>query len=322
MSKQWRNLIAVLALLSFALYLAIQIAAPLYVQDKQNAFVVIEQGQGTRAIAQELEKKQLIRSSWFFQGYAFLKGVSHKLQAGEYDLSPSLSLAQILTKLATGDIAKETITVIEGWNMRDIAWHLQGRNMFRAEELFELGQKSFLAEYAFLQDKPAFVGLEGYLFPDTYHVRKGESLESVVKKMLTNFEKKYNAELRAETKRQGKTIFQIITMASLIEREVQTIEDKHIVSGILWKRLAKGIALQVDATVDYATGKTDSLYNTYQYPGLPLGPIANPGLESILAALEPTENPYLYYLSTPDGTTVFSKTLEEHNIAKAKYLHP
>ena len=120
-------------------------------------------------------------------------------------------------------------------------------------------------------------------------------------------------------------------MASLIEKEVKTPEDKKIVSGILWKRLENSIPLQVDATISYITGKKgdsvsieetkiDSPYNTYKYKGLPLGPISNPGLESIIASIYPENSDYWYYLSTPEGKTIFSKTLEEHNIAKAKYL--
>jgi UPF0755 protein len=138
-------------------------------------------------------------------------------------------------------------------------------------------------------------------------------------------------EIKEEIERQGKSIFDIITMASLLEKEVRTEEDKKIVAGILWKRMEIGMPLQVDATIAYITGKNstriskeetkiDSPYNTYKYKGLPLGPICNPGFESIFASLYYEDSDYLYYLSTPEGETIFSKTLEEHNIAKGKYL--
>jgi len=137
--------------------------------------------------------------------------------------------------------------------------------------------------------------------------------------------------LREEIQKQDKTIFEIITMASLLEREVRSIDDKKIVSGILWKRLKNKVALQVDATINYITGKKategfkedvkiDSPYNTYKYRDLPLGPISNPGLDSILASIYPEDSDFWYYLSTPEGETIFSKTLEEHNIARVKYL--
>ena len=161
--------------------------------------------------------------------------------------------------------------------------------------------------------------------------------------MLDNFDKKLTQDLRKEISRQSKTIFEIVTMASMLEKEVKDFEAKKLVSGILWKRLENGISLQVDATITYLAGKKtthpegvasrpygarisiedlqiDSPYNTYKYKGLPLGPISNPGLESILAAIYPKESDFWYYLSTPDGKTIFSKTLQEHNLAKAKYL--
>ncbi len=155
--------------------------------------------------------------------------------------------------------------------------------------------------------------------------------------MLENFSSKFSLDLRAETMKQEKTIYQIITMASLIEKEVTSESDRALVSGILWKRLSLGIPLQVDATINYIKKergtsspsgkisildtKIESLYNTYKYAGLPKGPIDNPGISAIKAAIHPKESPYLYYLSAPDGKTIFSKTLGEHNAAKAKYLN-
>ena len=193
--------------------------------------------------------------------------------------------------------------------------------------------KDFSQEFDFLKDKPIYFGLEGYLFPDTYEIAKGESIDNIVRRMLSNFDSKFKQEMRDEVQGQGRAISEIITMASLIEKEVKTLEDKKIVSGILWKRLGVSMPLQVDATIVYLTGKKttkvsieetqiDSPYNTYRNKGLPLGPIANPGLDSILASIYPEENEYWYYLSTPDGKTIFSKTLKEHNSAKARYLKP
>ena len=149
--------------------------------------------------------------------------------------------------------------------------------------------------------------------------------------MLQNFDAKFSNDLRQETLHQNHTTFEIITIASLIEKEVASDSDRALVSGILWKRMKLNIPLQVDATVLYARPKRigkvtladtkiNSPYNTYRYTGLPPAPIANPGLSAIRAALYPKKSPYLYYLSTPDGKTIFSKTREEHNRAKAKYL--
>ena len=157
------------------------------------------------------------------------------------------------------------------------------------------------------------------------------SVSDLAEMMRANFEKKLTPDLRAKIEEQGKTIFEIITMASIIEKEVITLEDKKLVSGILWKRIGIGMPLQSCATISYITGKKttkvsveetqiDSPYNTYKYAGLPIGPICNPGMDSIIAAIEPEQSPYWYHLSTLEGETIFSRTFEEHNIAKAKYL--
>ncbi|MCP6726611.1 MAG: endolytic transglycosylase MltG [Patescibacteria group bacterium] len=311
--------------------------------EKEIEFVVTK-GEGSRDIGFHLEQQKLVRSTVLFRIYVLTTGRSEKLQAGTYLLSPGMSMIEIVEKFAQGDVVKEYITILEGWNIRDIGRYLENQGRFQAEELFELAGfpavdyrtvtdlpalTSF--SYDFLLDKPLYVGLEGYLFPDTYAITHGEGLRDIVKRILQNFNTKFTGELREKTAQQGKSIFEVITMASLLEKEVRTYQDKQKVAGILQKRLDIGMALQVDATVNYITGRTDpgvslkdtginSLFNTYRYPGLPLGPIANPGSESIEAALNPIENPYWYYLSTPEGKTIFSTTLEEHNIAKAKYL--
>lgn len=323
-----------------------QLSVPLDYSDTEERLFLIEKGQSLFQIASALENQDLIKNKFSFTFYVFLKGKQDNLQAGEYSLSPSMSIADISQKIVSGDVAKETITIPEGWNLRDIAWYFENRGMFQAEELFELIgfplidyskstdlplPKDFSSDYDFLTDKPNILSSEGYLFPDTYEINRGDRLEEIVRKMLDNFDEKLTQELRDEITNQGKTIFEIVTMASLLEKEVRTLEDKKIVAGVLWKRLKNNMPLQVDATVTYITGKKttqvsieetkiDSRYNTYKYRGLPLGPISNPGLESILASIYPESSDYWYYLSTLEGETIFSKTLQEHNIAKAKYL--
>jgi len=219
-------------------------------------------------------------------------------------LSPSESIARIAGKIISGDIAKVVVTIPEGFTVKQI------------EEKLNL--------------KLPGENLEGFLFPDTYYLPVDVTPEKVVEIMTTNFDKKM-APFKEEIEGQGKTIFEIVIMASLLEKEVKTFEDKELVSGILWKRLKNNIPLQVDATISYITGKQttrisreetqiDSPYNTYKYLGLPIGPICNPGIDSIKAAIYPKNSQYWYYLSTSEGKTIFSETLEEHNLAKAKYL--
>lgn len=336
----------VILLLALTIFFYWGVFLPKNAASLETKIFSVEKGEGTKEIAMNLEKEGLIKSAPLFRVYTLTWGLSDKLQAGEYLLSSSMAVPEIAGKMAKGEVLKENFTIIEGWNLRDIAWNFENKGMFMAEELFELVgfplinfsepnnmplPKDFSQSFDFLKDKPKNVSLEGYLFPDTYEIQRGAGLEDVVRKILKNFDKKLAPDLREEIKKQNKTIFEVITMASLLEKEVKTLEDKKLVSGILWKRLKTGMPLQVDATLSYITGKKttkisieetkiDSPYNTYKHQGLPLGPICNPGLESILAALDPQNSDYWYYLSTPEGQTIFSKTLKEHNIASDKYL--
>ncbi|HXK32005.1 MAG TPA: endolytic transglycosylase MltG [Candidatus Paceibacterota bacterium] len=318
---------------------------PVEQNSEKEVVFSVEKGQGSRDIGLNLEKQGLIRWSPVFRVYVLTVGMASYLKAGEYILSPSMNMPQIADKLFSGNVIREKITIIEGWSLRDIASYFESKGLFGADEFFELvgspitgsSSKDFSADFAFLKDKPENLSLEGYLFPDTYEKTSKESMESVVEKMLINFDKKLNSELKGEIEKQGKTIFEIVTMASILEKEVITLEDKKIVSGIFWGKIENGEPLRSCATVAYILGKEnwtfdemrteiasgteiDSPYNTYKYKGLPLGPICNPGLESIIAAVYPQESDYWYYLSTREGETIFSKTLDEHNEAKDKYF--
>lgn len=313
---------------------------------------LIQKGQGVEEISLKLEKEGFIRNKYFFVFYVLFKNKTKNLQSGRYLLSPAMTVEDIAKKIISGDVAKEKITIIEGWDLEDIGRYFENKKISPAENFFKLAgfpkvgyseiggspkPNDFIKEFSFLKDKPENLGLEGYFYPDTYYIEiplpesENQTIEEVIKKTLNNFDKKLTNELREEIKKRGKTIFETITMASLVEKEVKTFEDKKLVSGILWKRLKADMPLQVDATIVYALGKKttkvskeetriDSPYNTYKYRGLPLGPISNPGLESILAAVYPEDSGYWYYLSTPEGRTIFNGTLEGHNKAKALYL--
>lgn len=313
----------------------------IYLPPKPGSDVIVEftveKGESAKEISIKLEEKGLIKNAFIFRCYALIKGFSGKLQSGWYELSPAMNMPKISKKIAFGDVAKEKITTIEGWNLKEIADYFEEKKICDPEEFLTIAKKDFNSEFAFLKDKPKNLNLEGYLFPDTYYIKKQrtenkkQEAEDIVRQMLANFDKKLNSELREVIVRQNKSIFEIITMASLIEKEVRTPEDKKIVSGILWKRLKAGKPLESCATIAYILGvnkwrysfddtRLPSPYNTYLNSGLPLGPISNPGLDSILAAIYPEKSDFWFYLSTPEGKTIFSKTLGEHNVAKAKYL--
>lgn len=343
-----RFLSTILILIIFlgAVFIFWAVYLPVSFSSDQDITFLVKKGEGAKEMSINLGEQELIRLKSLFRIYILLRGDQKNLKAGSYLLSKSMNIPKMVNKFVSGDIIKNKITIIEGWNLRDIGWHFENKEMFQAEELFELAgfplidyskakdlpfPQDFSEEFDFLADKPENIGLEGYLFPDTYEFSSEADIEEIVKIMLNNFNKKLTLDLKEEIAFQKKSIFEIITMASLLEKEVRTFEDKKIVSGVLWNRLGVGVPLQVDATVSYITGKRsvkvskeetqiDSYYNTYKYRGLPLGPIASPGLESIKAAIYPKDSDYFYYLSTPEGETIFSRTLEEHNIAKAKYL--
>ncbi|MDX1608080.1 MAG: endolytic transglycosylase MltG [Candidatus Spechtbacterales bacterium] len=290
--------------------------------------IIIEQGTGLSDIAQILKREKIINNAFSFTLYAVIEGKADKLQAGIYEFRSDLSIRDIIRRIEEGT-TKEFVRVTfpEGFRKGQIASRLQREGAIEDEDKFLELVNISTAEAAEIYDLP-FLGelqastLEGLLFPDTYEFHIGSEPQVVLEKFLINFSKKT----------EGLDIdYDDIIMASLIEREVQTEQDMRMVSGILNNRLSIGMALQVDATLAYITGKDtpqlsnadkeiDNPFNTYQYRGLPPAPIANPGLQAINAALNPTPNNYLYYLTAPDGTTHFARTLEEHNENKAKYL--
>lgn len=279
------------------------IFAPKDFDSKEEIIFHIEKGQGSKEIAFNLEKEGLIWWEPIFQIYVLSRGAAGKLQAGYYSLTPAMNIPQITEKFATGDIIKIKITIPEG---------------FTSEQILQKLQKLTISEIVSLGE------YEGYLFPDTYEITYGMEGEKIIEMMKNNFHKK-TADLKITP--------EIVIMASLLEKEVKTKEDKKIVSGIFWKRLEIVKPLESCATIAFIKGvdlwrysyedtRIESPYNTYLNLGLPPGPICNPGLESIQAAVYPKDSNYWYYLSTPEpeGETIFSETLEEHNYAKAKYL--
>lgn len=318
----------VFLLLIFGVFSWNGIYSPIDTGSNTGKIFIIEKGEATSEIAYNLEKEGFIRSGQLFRIYTFFKGTSGRLQAGEYLLFPAMTVPEITGKFVFGEVVGIKVTIPEGFTINQIEERL---NKELRLKISNFTVNDFKQDFGFLAAAPNNASLEGFLFPDTYQFSYTINADEVLRKMLDNFGKQLNSEIREEITRQNKSIFEIVTMASLIEKEVDNFEDRTLVSGVLWKRLENGIPLQVDATIIYITGKKttkvskedtriDSPYNTYKYLGLPFGPISNPGLESILASVYPEDSPFLYYLSTPEGKTIFSRSLEEHNIAKAKYL--
>ena len=288
----------------------------------------VQKGEGDEEVSSNLEKTGIIKNKYVFQIYALINRKYLKLQAGRYLLSPAMGIPQIINKFVLGDVVKIEITIPEGFTLVQIENEINAKKEKNTEiKLSDKKLGDYKKDYQFLKDAPDNSSLEGYLFPDTYKISYDANMDAIIRTMLNNFNKKLSQTLRDGIAKQKKSVFEVITMASLIEKEVKTIKDKKIVSGILWKRLSVDMPLQVDATITYIIGKKttkvsitetqiDSPYNTYKYKGLPEGPISNPGLESITAAIYPKESVFWYYLSGVDGQTVFSKTLKEQEAAR------
>jgi UPF0755 protein len=307
--------------------------------------VVVSSGEGVKNIGQDLFKKSLIKSVFHFQVYLWLTKNGSNIQAGSYLLSPSMTMKKIVAVMIAGKTVNEEkeITVIPGWNLRDIADYFQQQGVAPSSDLYKLtgeplkkyasGQlPDYSGKFSILADKPKGSGLEGYLFPDTYRIFKNATTSDIIIKMIGNLDEKVTPAMRADIAAEGKSVFQIITLASIIEKEVRNQDDMKIVSGIFWNRLKINQSLGSDATLSYILGdknaahSTDqtmvnSPYNTYRSAGLPPGPICNPSLAAINAAIYPTKTNYYYFLTDPvSGKTIFSKTLDEHNRNKQKYL--
>jgi len=300
--------------------------------------LTITKGQSVKQVGDNLYKTGLIKSKLFFR-YVIWRAKAN-LKAGEYALNQKMTTRQIASTIINGDILnrEKTIRLIEGWRINDINDYLVKNKIF-SDDNFSTLAKSQIGRWKFkfvkpdfLNDAPNSASLEGYLFPDTYRIFNDAGSEDIIAKILANFDRKLTDKIRQDISKQNKSIFQVVTMASLVEKEAKTPNDMKIVAGIFWDRIKNKIPLQSDATLSYilndnqpshslAETKIDSPYNTYKYLDLPPSPICNPGLNAITAAVYPIYTDYNYFLSRSDnGATVFSKTLEEHNLNKAKYL--
>lgn len=306
-----RRSVAVLILLGVFLYV---LAPPLYAM--RNAFVSVREGATLRDIARDLEEARVVAHPLVFEWIVRLRGDAKAVQAGEYAFSEPLGAFEVARRLAMGDFGLEQISIRipEGATRRDIA------ALF--DETFPLfDERRFLA---------LTEGSEGYLFPDTYFFLPNTTADAVADRLSGTFSLRLG-DIEKEIVRFGKPLHEIVTMASLIEKEVHRPSDRRTVSGILWKRIELGMPLQVDAPFVFLFGKAsreltaedlefDSPYNTYLYTGLPPGPIGNPSLDALRAAVLPVETEYLFYLSDDDGVTRYARNFEEHKRNKERYL--
>jgi len=307
---------------------------PVDAEDGSRSFSV-EKGANTEEIAKSLKEKGIIKSRAAFVLHAKFSGAEGKLQAGKFAVSRSMTTQEIVSTLLSGKGEQAVITIPEGFTVSEIDALLTEREFIEEGEINKCAIECDFSSFTFLPDgkEQADRGgrIEGYLFPDTYYVEpEGFVAKFFLERLLTTFEKGLLEDISDKIPPE-RSLHQIVTMASLIEKETITDEERRIVSDILWKRFDENRGLGVDATVRYILNKptepithadlnTNDPYNTRKFRGLPPGPIASPGLKSIEATLNPKQSPYFYYLHEPSGQIHYAVTNEEHNRNRMLYL--
>lgn len=301
---------------------------------KKTESVTIKPGQSANEIWAQIEDQGITSGTILWKWHALKLGAADGIQAGTYQLERGEKIKDVIKRMLAGETVPDelTITYPEGFTLQQMAARTAARGIGTEEEFITAATpENFSDQFSFLKDVPPDRTLEGYLFPDTYRVFADDKPEDVIQRMLGNFDNKITADLLDRRTGEDRTLDDKIIMASIVEREVVNDDDMAMVSGILWSRVDNESGLGADATVRYALNQwddpltvedldIDSPYNTRRYKGLPPGPISNPGLRAITASVHPQESDFYYYLSTPEGETIFSKTNDEHNRNKAEHL--
>jgi UPF0755 protein len=286
-------------------------------------FVEIPPGAGSAAIGRRLAEAGVVSDASTFRLALWITGEGRRLQAGEYRFDHAMSPRQVADKIARGDVYVRPITFPEGLTIKQMASLYESKGFGTAASFTTAARNVALVSAL----DPGARDLEGYLFPDTYALPRSATADQLVTRMVEAFEKAFTPDLREHAGARGLTVRQLVTLASIVEKETGRSEERPLVAAVYSNRLKIGMGLQCDPTVIYALDRAgrydgnltradlhfDSPYNTYRYAGLPPGPIASPGRASLAAAVAPADVPYLYFVSRNDGTHVFATTLDEHN---------
>lgn len=311
---------------------------PVDMSDTSNISFEITSGQSPTEVSQRLKERDLIKSASVFKSYLKRHKLDMKVKAGNFILHRDMTGQEIAQKITSDEVAQEAITIQEGLTIKQIDEKLALSGLTESGEFINFNIQDLSEEeleripedfLTILQENDS--NLEGLLFPDTYFINPSNfTTNDFVIRLLSTMDQRINEDMRQTYEADGRTLYDILNMASIIEREVRTDADLPVVSGILWKRYDSNWQLGADATIIYVTENSDisvddleidSAYNTRKFLGLPPTPIANPGIESIEAAVYPKASEYWFYLTTLDtGEVIYARTNEEHNINKAKYL--
>jgi UPF0755 protein len=295
-------------------------------EDGTPVTFVVNAGETGQQVADRLYEQGLIKDRRLFRSYVSEEGLT--IEVGEYALRQTMTLREIAAALQHGQASELVLTIPEGRRLEEVADLAAQVSIDRSEFIALATTGSF--DFGFLAGRPANATLEGYLFPDTYRLPQDAAAADLIQRMLANFDAKVSAEMRAQAVAEGRTLYEVIVLASIVEREAALVEEQPTIASVYLNRLAAGIKLDADPTIQYALGASgdwwpqitanhytsvDSPWNTYLYAGLPPGPIASPGLGAIRAVLNPADTPYFFFMrdcEKDDGSHLFAATQEEH----------
>ncbi len=296
-----------------------------------SVYFTVEQDESVDSIADRLKDEGLIRSPAYFRFRVRIAGLGGDIIAGRYLIDPAMSTTQIIHLITSRDAAlaqEAQVRFVEGWRTEQYAEALVDAGVITSAEDFMAAtrEQRWNDEFAFLHTRPSGVALEGYLFPDTYNFRLNSTPDDVLTTLLATFQERVEPESITETDQMGLTLHQIITIASIVEREAVLPDERPVIASVYYNRIREGMPLQADPTVQFDLGKPgnwwpelspediqqNGRYNTYLNPDLPPGPICNPSLASIEAALRPAQSDYLFFVARGDGSHAFAVTAEEH----------
>ncbi|WP_202708609.1 endolytic transglycosylase MltG [Sporosalibacterium faouarense] len=298
-----------------------------YTNNTEEVFVNIESGSSLSSISEQLKENGIINSRKYFILYTKLKGLENKIQAGKFRVPANIEMNLLLDKLQNPEQEYIKLTIPEGYTVYQIASLLEDNNLVRKDKFVKIAKKGSDELQIENNSEGIIYSLEGYIYPDTYYIPKGFQEKEIVKMTLERLDELFTEEYKEQAESLEMSIQEVITIASLIEKEAANDHERKTISGVIYNRLKSNMPLQIDAAVIYGITKGeshinrllykdlefDSLYNTYKYKGLPPGPIGSPGLASIEAALNPEAHDYLYYVLNKNGTKhIFSKTYKEH----------
>ena len=323
-------------------YRGSDVAQPAHPDDAREVTFVVEPGEAVTTVAQRLERMELVKDAELFRRVVQYWEADGDIQVGVYSLRPDMTMEEIMRELQRGRMPTIAVTIPEGWRMEQIAARLEEAGVTSAEGFVEAVNRG-RTDYDFLLDRPqgSPISVEGFLFPDTYQLPLQTTPDRVIDIMLQNWGLRVPSELRQKTANTGMSLYEVVILASIVEREAVLADERPLIAGVFLSRLKKGMYLQADPTVIYAKGYSeetgrwwnpmiqeeavtvDSPYNTFLNPGLPPSPLCNPGLGAIEAVLEPEPSEYLFFRAKgDDGSHVFAVTYEEHLRNQELYGEP